>query len=67
MDGLSDFFQIALPSGSGAGIDTDVTKAEEKDEDTPLLSKDAREKLAKYLDETLPKTKYFNEFFDKTF
>ena len=67
LDELGDFFQMALPTGSGAGVATAVTKAGEKDEDAPLLSKDAREKFAKYLDETLPKTKYFNEFFDKTF
>lgn len=67
LDELSDFFQMALPSGSGANVATTATKAGEKDEDAPLLSKDAREKFAKYLDETLPKTKYFNEFFDKTF
>lgn len=67
LDELGDFFQTELPSGSDAGVATAGVKAGEKDEDATLPSKDVREKFAKYLDETLPKTKYFNEFFNKTF
>ena len=59
LDDLTSFFSIALPDASEIA-DQGADKEEGKDEDKELLSKDARKKFAKYLDETLPKTKYFN-------
>ena len=65
LDDLDGFFKLDLPgdnkSASSDGAE-DEAKAEDRTEsyDSQLLGKDARKKFAKYLDETLPKTKYFN-------
>ena len=65
LDDLDGFFKSDLPednkSASQDGVE-DKTKTEGGVEayDSRLFGKDAREKFAKYLDETLPKTKYFN-------
>ena len=62
---VDGFFKSDLPednkSASQDGVE-DKTKTEGGVEayDSRLFGKDAREKFAKYLDETLPKTKYFN-------
>ena len=65
LDDLDGFFKLDLPGDNkSTGLDgvEDKAKAEDGAEsyDSQLLGKDAREKFAKYLDETLPKTKYFN-------
>lgn len=65
LDDLDGFFKLDLPednkSVSQDGVE-DKVKTEDGTEvyDSRLFGKDAREKFAKYLDETLPKTKYFN-------
>lgn len=72
LDDLDGFFKLDLPgdnkSASSDGAE-DEAKVEDRTEsyDSQLLGKDARKKFAKYLDETLPKTKYFNQFFQRAF
>ena len=64
LDELDEFFKIAV-------LDDKTEHAVEKEgtdqEDTQFFSKDIREKFAEYLDETLPKTEYFNQFFQQAF
>ena len=65
LDDLDGFFKSDLPGDNKSASRDEVegkTKAEDRAEadDLRLFGKDAREKFAKYLDETLPKTKYFN-------
>lgn len=76
---LEDFFKLDLrKGGEGAGeaeaaasgegqIEGGNGKVGYEDGDLPLVDKGSREKFAKYLDETLPKTKYFNQFFQRAF
>lgn len=65
LDDLDGFFQLDLPEDNKSASQNEVeggAKTEDGAEayDSRLFGKDAREKFAKYLDETLPKTKYFN-------
>lgn len=59
LDDLADFFSASLP-GASEFAEQISGKEGDQDEDKELFDKDTRKKFAKYLDETLPKTKYFN-------